>query len=142
MLRRLIKKNDLKLSSEIYSKRNNYIQSWSNKLDSDFIPYTASEFKFYMNLCLENQYIYDIQIDHYIDNGCFCKHCINKRKDIFFRAKAGEKHFEKIIHTEVINEVKTEKLKEINTKIKRFTNKEISNKKFKPKQFKINITNN
>ena len=28
----------------------------------------------------------------------FANIVINKRKDIFFRAKAGEKHFEKIIH--------------------------------------------
>ena len=42
-----------------------------------------------MNLCLENQYINDIDIDHYIDNGCFCKYCSDKRKEIYFRAKAG-----------------------------------------------------
>ena len=94
-----------------------------------------------MNLCLENQSIYDIQIDHYIDNGCFCKYCTNKRKDIFFRAKAGEKHFEKIIHTEVINEIKTEKIKEMSIQMKTFINNELSKKKFKPKQFKINVTN-
>jgi len=122
-------------------ERNNYIQSWSKRLANDFISYTDSEFKFYINLCLENQYIYDIQINHYIDNGCFCKYCTNKRKDIFFRAKSGEKNFEKIIHTEVINEVKTEKIKEINTIMKIYINKGISNKKFRPKQFKINITN-
>ena len=124
------------------TERNNYIQSWSNKLDSYFISYTTSEFKFYMNLCMENQYINDMQIEHYIDNGCFCKYCTNKRKDIFFRAKAGEKHFEKIIHTEVINEVKTEKIKEISAKMKTFINNELSKKKFTPKQFKINVTNN
>jgi hypothetical protein len=92
-----------------------------------------------MNLCLENQYIYDIQLDHYIDNGCSCKYCINKRKDIFFRAKAGEKNFEKIIHTEVINEVKNEKIKAMNMKNYIITG--LSNKKFIPNQFKINIKN-
>jgi hypothetical protein len=123
------------------TERNNYIEMWSQRLGDYFTPYTATEYNFYMILCLENQYINDIQIDHYIDNGCFCKYCINKRKDIFFRAKAGEKHFEKIIHTEVMNEVKTEKIKEIGAKIKTFINNEMSKKKFRPKQFKINVTN-
>jgi hypothetical protein len=122
-------------------ERNKYLKFWFQKLDNDFIPYTETEYKFYINLCLENQYIYDIQIDHYIDNGCFCQYCTNKRKEIFFRAKAGEKYFEKIIHREVINEIKTEKIKEMSIKIKQFINTEISRKKYRPKQFKINVTN-
>lgn len=122
-------------------ERNKYLQSWSQRITINFTPYTEHEFNFYMNLCLENQYICDIQIDHYIDNGCFCIYCTNKRKDIYFRAKAGEKHFEKIIHTEVINEVKTEKIKEINKKIKVLIDSEAAKRKFKPKQFKINVSN-
>jgi len=123
------------------SERNKYLELWNKKLDSEFIPYTESEYKFYINLCLENQYIYDVQIDHYIDNGCFCKYCSNKRKDIYFKAKSGVKNFDKIIHTEVINEVKTEKIKEISTKIKTFINNDLSKRKFQPKQFKINVSN-
>lgn len=124
------------------SERNDYLQRWSQKSDTYFTPYTKSEYNFYMNLCLENQYIYDIQIDHYIDNGCFCNYCKDKRRDIFFRAKSGEKNFEKIIHRDVINEVKVEKIKKINNKIKTFIDGELSKKKFRPKQFKINMTNN
>lgn len=123
-------------------ERNNYLTLWSQKLDVNFTPYTEIEYKFYINLCLENQYIYDIQIDHYIDNGCFCKYCTNKRKEIFFKAKAGEKYFEKIIHTEVINEVKNEKVREMSVKIKQLIDGELAKKKYRPKQFKINVTNN
>ena len=115
------------------TERNNYIELWSKKLDNHFIPYNEAEFRFYMNICLENQSIYDIQIDHYIDNGCFCKYCTNKRKDIYFKAKSGEKNFEKIIHREVINEVKNNKIKQINSKIKQFIDGELSKKKFRPK---------
>jgi hypothetical protein len=122
-------------------ERNMYLQSWCQKLAPIFTPYTEIEYKFYINLCLENQYIYDIQIDHYIDNGCFCKYCTDKRKEIYFKAKSGEKNFEKIIHRNVINEVKVEKIKTIHNKIKTFIDGELSKKKFKPKQFKINITN-
>jgi hypothetical protein len=123
------------------TERNKYIQLWNQRLDDYFTPYTSSEYNFYMNLCLENQYINDIQSEHYIDNGCFCKFCTDKRKDIFFRAKAGEKHFQKIIHSEVVNEVKTEKLKEINAKMKTFASGDTAKKKFTPNQFKIKVTN-
>jgi len=108
-------------------ERNKYLKYWTNKLDDNFTPYTNEEYKFYMNLCLENQYFYDVQVDHYIDNGCFCKYCTNKRKQIFFDAKSGKKCFEKIIH---VNEFKH---------IKSFN--QISKKKFSTTQFKINITN-
>jgi len=116
------------------TERNEYINMWKNRLTTDFIPYTEQEYHFYMNLCLENQYINDIDIDHYIDNGCFCKYCSQKRRDIFFKAKAGEKYFEKIIHREVIQQVKTQK---IQSKMKEFIYKK--NNKFKPKQFQINM---
>ena len=122
-------------------ERNKYLQTWMSKVDVEFIPYTDDEYKFYMNLCLENQYINDIQVDHYIDNGCFCKHCKNKRREIFFKAKAGEKVFDKIIHTEVINEIKSEKFNELSSKIKILIDSEMSKRKYKPTQFKINVTN-
>lgn len=123
------------------SERNDYLRRWNENIDTYFTPYTAAEYNFYMNLCLENQYINDIQLEHYIDNGCFCNYCKDKRRDIFFRAKNGENHFEKIIHRDVIREVKFEKIKTIHNKIKTFIDGELSKKKFKPKQFKINMTN-
>jgi hypothetical protein len=92
-----------------------------------------------MNLCLENQYINDIDNDHYIDNGCFCTYCSHKRKEIYFRAKSGEKKFDKIIHREVIQEAQTNK---INIKIKGLIDKINTGRKFKPKQFAINVSNN
>ena len=92
-------------------ERNAYLKSWSNKICANFVPYTETEFKFYMNLCLENQYINDIQCDHYIDNGCFCKNCNTNRRQIFIRAKAGETHFEKMIHTRVYSQPKKSKSK-------------------------------
>lgn len=90
-------------------ERNNYLDNLYSKTTNEFIPYTSNEFKFYMNLCLENQYINDIDTQHYIDNGCFCIHCSLKRKEIFFKAKAGQNKFDKIIHRDVINEVRNHK---------------------------------
>jgi hypothetical protein len=123
------------------TERNNYINTWYEKRCEDFTPYTQSEYNFYMNVCLENQYINDVQIDHYIDNGCFCKLCKEKRRTIFFKAKAGEKITEKIIHYEIVNEAKSEKINEISNKLKEIIKKAYSNKKYKQKQFKINMNN-
>ena len=121
------------------AERNNYINSWCKKLSTEFSPYTEIEYKFYMNLCLENQYINDVQIDHYIDNGCFCKLCKEKRRTIFFKAKSGEKITEKIIHNEIVNEANVEKINKISNKLKELINKHVTNKKFRSKQFKINM---
>lgn len=111
-------------------ERNKYLDNLYSKTTHTFIPYTSNEFKFYMNLCLENQYINDIDTQHYIDNGCFCVHCSLKRKQMFFKAKAGETKFDKIIHTEVIKQV-------TNDKIKNTIYKTIYPPKFKHGQFKI-----
>ena len=121
-------------------ERNNYLSTWNNNLEEECVPYTSVEFDFYMNLCLENQYINDIQIDHYIDNGCFCDLCKNKRRDIFFRAKNCEKIFQKIIHDNVVFEEKQNIIKRgieiINKKIE-ILNKKRANKKIKKNQFAI-----
>jgi hypothetical protein len=121
-------------------ERNDYIAKWASNLDDIFIPYTKKQYKFYINLCLENQYINDIQLDHYIDNGCFCQYCTNKRREIYFKAKNGEKKFAKIIHTDIVNEVKEQKMNIIVEKIKNVVHKKMKGK-FLPNQFIINVSN-
>jgi hypothetical protein len=121
-------------------ERRNYLNTWSNKLCDTVIPYTVEEYNFYVNLYMENQYINDIQNEHYIDNGCFCNYCSNKRKDIFFRAKKGETNFEKIIHNDAY--IKQTELKKNLIKIynKRKENKIHCKKKYNSTQFQIKLT--
>jgi hypothetical protein len=130
---------DCKYFNFYYSdeERNNYLAAWKIKLCDPVVSYTSDEYKFYIRLCLENQYINDIQSEHYIDNGCYCKCCTEERKKIFYRAKKGEKKFKKMVHIDVILE-KQQTIK--NKLISEITNKNLSSqvgKKFKPKQFKI-----
>jgi hypothetical protein len=116
------------------TERNAYLHRWTKRVDTEWAmaPYTAAEYTFYLQLCLENQHINDIQLNHYIDNGCFCKGCSNKRADIYHRAKEGETHFAKIIHTEVVMEAnKQRKVEAIIRKKKK------SHPKFETNQFKI-----
>lgn len=114
-------------------ERNNYINQWLNKTSNTFTSYTNSEYQFYINLSLQNQYINDIQIDHYIDNGCFCKYCTNKRKEIFFKAKSGCTIFTKIIHKDIIND-NFKKLADVKVKHLIYLNR-----KFTDNQFKIKL---
>ena len=86
-------------------ERNNYLKLWSNKLSEAVLSYTESEYLFYVNLNLENQIYSDLQFEHYIDNGCLCKGCSFKRKQIFENAKKGIVIKEKIIHNKIVNEI-------------------------------------
>jgi hypothetical protein len=120
-----------------YSKeeREKYLNFWLCRLCEPVIPYTDDEYKFYVNLYLENQYINDIQIEHYIDNGCFCKYCSVRRRDILLKSKNGETRFEKIIHKDVIIEEKINKIKIINEILKKTS----QNKKYNANQFSIKL---
>lgn len=94
-------------------ERKTYLAHWENKLCDIYIPYTKSEYIFYVNLYLENQYYNDIQYEHYIDNGCFCKGCGEKRKEMYFKALKGEQVTDKIIHNDVVIERIQEKQNKI-----------------------------
>ena len=122
------------------SERNIYLNEWKRKECEAFIPYTNAEYNFYVSLYLENQYINDIQTEHYIDNGCYCNLCKNKRNEVFIKAKRGEIITEKIVHIELVNE-KTQKrnVKLMELIKKKINEKKISSVKFKPKQFGIKI---
>jgi hypothetical protein len=117
-------------------ERKKYIDGWITRRCKSVIPYTYDEYKFYINICLENQYINDIQIDHYIDSGCLCKICSSKRKEIFFKAKRGEK-VDKFTHTELVNNRNENIVSKIN-EINKITSCN-RNQKFTPKQFAIKL---
>jgi hypothetical protein len=134
-------------------ERKQYLDMWAAKTCGPITSYTPEEYKFYINLCLENQYINDIHVEHYIDNGCLCKLCSSKRSAMFLKAKRGEK-IDRIVHIDVVNERtqninnKINEINEINrtiyakNKMVQAKNKTIcakNNSKFVAKQFNINL---
>lgn len=121
-------------------ERNKYLNEWQIKLAESCSPYTEAEYDFYVVLYLENQYINDIQTEHYIDNGCYCNLCKSKRREIYFKAKRGERITEKITHIELVNENVQQKNAKLLELVKKKISEKVSNKKFKPKQFGIKIT--
>jgi hypothetical protein len=113
------------------NERTEYIQNLENKKSASFISYTPDEYKFYVNLYLENQYINDIQVEHYIDNGCICSVCYKKRTEIFNKAKKGEHKFDKIIHTQAVNEFISNKAQIIISRLNKNKNTKYSSINFK-----------
>ena len=118
-------------------ERNNYYNDWQHRLSEPFVSYTNDEYKFYLNLCLENQHISDIQRNHYIDNGCYCNSCNRKRCEIFIRVKKGEVIHEKIIHEEVVQHIVENRIDKIH-KLAQVVKKIIEVRKNKPTKFKKN----
>jgi hypothetical protein len=136
-------KNDKYLNIYLSEKeRNDYLGKWSKKITNNFTPYTKEQFDFYLNLCLENQYYNDLQIEHYIDNGCLCKPCSLKRNEYFNKLKNGEQIKDKIIHNEVINEIITNKINKINTTAKILLAEKIRNTHKKINKLSDNINLN
>jgi hypothetical protein len=115
-------------------ERQDYLNMWQQRLCDSYTPYSPEEYKFYMKVCLENQYINDIQAEHYIDHGCRCALCTSKRRELFVRVKNGENVHERIIHSE-LSEIRT---KNIQTKIKSAIIKRVSSK-FEANQFSIKL---
>ena len=85
-------------------ERNEYLNLWNQKITENHVSFTKTEYDLYIKICLENQIYNFIQFEHYIDNGCLCNLCFNKRKELFTKAKSGIKINEKIIHNSVVNE--------------------------------------
>jgi len=51
-------------------------------------------------LSVENQYLNETHTEHYIDMGCICVACCNKRQKVMNKLRKGEKMEGKIIHEE------------------------------------------
>jgi hypothetical protein len=61
-------------------ERTDYLNKWQNKVCDSTNFYSMDEYNFYLKVSTENQYASEVQEDHYIDNGCTCKNCCQKRK--------------------------------------------------------------
>ena len=98
-----------KYLSYYYSEkeRNEYLNTWELKSTTYFETYTKEQYDFYLKICFENQYISDLDSNHYIDLGCLCRLCSNKRQELFQKAKNGIKFNEKIIHNDLVNDYNT-----------------------------------
>jgi hypothetical protein len=118
-----------------------YLNSWESKLTKHFEPFTNVEYQLYIKISLENQVYDNVQHDHYIDNGCSCKACSLKRKNIYCRALKGEVIYDKIIHNTEIKTALVEGGKRIICEIKQKIKSNIESRKFAKNQFSIKSYN-
>lgn len=109
-------------------ERKLYLDIWRKKINkTPAIVFTPEEYVFYSDIALDNQYISEIQMDHYIDLGCLCIGCCRKRGLLLIKLKRGEKITEKINHYEASREYLKAKSKKLPLYIKTKNNYENSN---------------
>ena len=95
-------------------ERTQYLNTWRSKMNRvEISTFTPNEYDFYMDIALDNQYISEIQQDHYIDLGCLCMGCCRKRGRMLLKIKNGEAVDEKIHHVEAVEEYLKMKAKHI-----------------------------
>lgn len=80
-----------------------YLDKWKEKLGLEVIPFNGKEYQLYLNITIANQYYDKIEINHYIDNGCSCKACSEKRDELLLSVKNGKRITDKIIHEECVS---------------------------------------
>ena len=96
----------------------NYYNEWKSKSTFNVMPYTFEQYKIYEEITIENAHIDYIQIDHYMDEGCKCKACSIKRKEISLKLLRGINVSERIFHTEAKSQLiqkRADKINRINT---------------------------
>lgn len=92
-----------------------YYEYWQNKSCENFTSYTNEQYKMYEELTIENSHIDYIQTNHYIDEGCKCKACKLKRKEIAHKLLRGIPVTDKIVHTNAKAELLKKRIDQVNT---------------------------
>ena len=111
------------------TERSEYMNKWVKKSCFEYNSFSRDEYKFYLNISLENQAHERIEYDHYLDNGCYCNACLTQRKSIFYKAVNNQPINERINHnknltqyTNRLNEVKTQIITNITKKKPKINN--------------------
>lgn len=113
-------------------ERKKYCEFWEKKsCEEEVKTFSKKEFDFYKEICEENKYYNDFQNDHYMDVGCLCRPCSQKRRELFIKAKNGEKISERIIHEENITNLQKNIIHNVQNKYKNLVNNKLV-KKGKP----------
>ena len=110
-----------------------YYNDWNNKKTGPTTSYTLEQYKVYNEITLENTYFDNIQLEHYIDEGCGCKACSLKRLEISSKIIKGIYTNEKIIHSEARTELVQKRVYRANkiNEVIRNTPRQVKGKDFK-----------
>jgi hypothetical protein len=111
-------------------ERSDYLKEWLKKTCDSCNTWSKNEYDFYKNISIENQKENNIQRHHYVDLGCTCRYCSEKRIYIMRKVMQGEDIKEKIIHEELVKNDRYNVLKKI---------KEMENKKVKKNKLRLGL---
>jgi len=95
-------------------ERQAYYNQWLFKSKDIRNSYTLEEYKLYEDITRTNYHIDYVQSDHYIDEGCICKACSIKRKELAFNISNGIIVNEKVIHNEAKTELINRRVNQVN----------------------------
>jgi len=127
-------------------EKEEYINTWKNKQDmKHYNGYSDNEYEIYKNICIENKWHTDIQLNHYMDEGCNCKPCSKKRNNVITNIRSGKYdsliHKNKITHNEAVIEYKKIRIKILKEQINNH-NAQIQTALLQQKSSKMGIINN
>lgn len=106
-------------------EKDDYFRKWNLKKCENVIPYTLEQYKVYEDITLENCYLDQVQLHHYIDDGCSCQACIIKRNRVKQNILNKKYNGERIFHVEAKTELIGKRLvqvKKINNAIQNAKN--------------------
>jgi hypothetical protein len=95
-------------------EKQTYYNQWLSKSTEIRDSYTLEEYKIYEDITLTNYHIDYVQSEHYIDEGCGCKACNIKRKEIAFNIIKGIPVNERVIHIEAKTELINRRVNQVN----------------------------
>jgi len=95
-------------------ERQTYYNNWLLKSTEIRDSYTLEEYKIYEDITLTNYHIDYVQSEHYIDEGCGCKACNIKRKEIASNISKGIISNEKVIHIEAKTALINRRVNQVN----------------------------
>jgi hypothetical protein len=87
---------------------------WLDKSIDPRDSYTFEQYKLYEEITIENSHIDIIQLDHYFDEGCICKACSLKRKEIAQKIIRGIPGVDRIHHIYAKTEFIQRKVNKVN----------------------------
>jgi hypothetical protein len=98
------------------SEQKEYYNQWSQLSTTNFVSYTADQYKMYEELTLENTHIDYIQLNHYMDEGCGCKACDIKRAALTNKVMRGIplSNTDQIKHEEAKTQLITKRVNQVN----------------------------
>jgi hypothetical protein len=121
---------------------NEYYTFWLSKITNSASIYSIDQYKLYNEITLENVNIDNIQVDHYLDEGCQCKACLLKRKELAYKINLGKNVTERVNHieakTQLINK-RSIQINQLNNQLNNLINN-IKSKK-QPKNFNKDMKN-